>query len=284
LLKKLSYLIQYLLAKIIFSILSHLSFEKASFWGGKIFGSILSLIPKFKKRVASNLKLVFPKMTQKQIEKTSALIFNNIGRTIAEFPHINQMSEKEFYERLTIYGQNNLPENAIFFTAHLSNWEILRRFLTDRYKDTAIVYRHSNNPFFDKIINQMRAVGTKNNLYLVNKGKQGAKEIIKHLQAKHTLGMLVDQRLNEGIRIPFLGHDAMTPPAIASLALKYNVPLIGFRAKRINETDFEIVIHEPLDLKDKSVEEIMREVNNIMSEWIIESKEEWLWIHNRWRI
>ena len=48
------------------------------------------------------------------------------------------------------------------------------------------------------------------------KGPQGARRAITALRQGRRLGMLIDQKMNDGIAVPFFGRDAMTAPAPAS--------------------------------------------------------------------
>ena len=60
----------------------------------------------------------------------------------------------------------------------------------------------------------------------MRKGPKGAKECIKVLKKKGNLGMLIDQKMNDGIAINFFKKKAMTATAIAKLALKFKCDLI----------------------------------------------------------
>ena len=44
--------------------------------------------------------------------------------------------------------------------------------------------------------------------------------------------MLVDQKMNDGIPVPFFGRDAMTAPALALLALRYDCAVVPIRMER----------------------------------------------------
>ena len=49
------------------------------------------------------------------------------------------------------------------------------------------------------------------------KGRNNALEILDALKEGYPVALLVDQKLNEGKPVPFLGHDAMSPRMAASL-------------------------------------------------------------------
>ena len=101
------------------------------------------------------------------------------------------------------------------------------------------------------------------------------------------MAMLVDQKMNDGISVPFLGREAMTAPALAELALKKNCPIVPARVERLKGAHFRVTFYPPLEKPNSGdrktdILSIMTEVNLILGAWITEQPEQWLWIHNRW--
>ena len=101
------------------------------------------------------------------------------------------------------------------------------------------------------------------------------------------LGILPDQKMNDGIAVPFFGRDAMTAPALARLALRFDCPVVPLRAERTGGARFHIRFYPPLEIpnsgdRQADVLALMTEVNRIIEGWIIERPEQWLWLHRRW--
>ncbi len=102
-----------------------------------------------------------------------------------------------------------------------------------------------------------------------------------------TLGILVDQKMNDGISVPFMGREAMTAPALAELALRYDCPVVPAHVVRLSGATFEVFVEEPLVVKKTGnrhldVAALMEQVNQTMETWVREHPEQWLWVHNRW--
>jgi KDO2-lipid IV(A) lauroyltransferase len=79
----------------------------------------------------------------------------------------------------------------------------------------------------------------------------------------------------------------MTAPAIAELALRFNVPIVPARVERLDGARFRLTVYEPLALpadrnKDTAVPAILTEINARLEAWIRERPEQWLWLHRRW--
>ncbi|NNE37906.1 MAG: hypothetical protein HKN08_06330 [Gammaproteobacteria bacterium] len=119
------------------------------------------------------------------------------------------------------------------------------------------------------------------------KGPSGARGILAQLKKGHSVGMLVDQKMNDGIGIKFLGRNAMTAPAIARLAIKYHYPVIPVRVYRYNGSNFKVTVYPQLELpdtnnKDNDIISLMLNINQILEGWIEEDPGQWIWMHNRW--
>jgi KDO2-lipid IV(A) lauroyltransferase len=119
------------------------------------------------------------------------------------------------------------------------------------------------------------------------KGKEGARELLSYLRRGGHGAMLVDQKMNDGIAVPFFGRDAMTAPAIAQFGLRLGAVLVPVRTERLRGANFRITVLPPLDLPSgaerASAElKIMREINHLMEDWVRARPEQWLWLHRRW--
>ena len=119
------------------------------------------------------------------------------------------------------------------------------------------------------------------------KGAQGARGAIAHLRAGGSLGFLVDQKMNDGIEVPFFGRNAMTAPALAQLALRFGLPIVPIRVVRLGAGRFRMVCEAPLAITrtgDRTADTyaISLAVNATLERWIRERPEAWLWLHRRW--
>ena len=122
---------------------------------------------------------------------------------------------------------------------------------------------------------------------MIPTGPKGARQILKSLKEGRHIGILVDQKMNDGIPVPFFGRDAMTAPALAELALRFNCPVVPTRAERIKGPHFRIIIEPPLHFtpsgdRKADVFTMMKMVNEKIEHWIRETPEQWFWLHSRW--
>ena len=236
-----------------------------------------------------NLNLAFPKKSNLEKKKILRKMWYHFGRVIGEYPHLHKI--KIYKNRnLKIIGINNLldplkkDKNCIYFSAHIGNWELSSHPLTQNGFKINFVYRALNNKFADDLLKKIRF---KYGVKLIKKGAEGAKECIKALRNKENLGMLIDQKMNDGLPVSFFNKVAMTAPAIAKFALKFRcqiVPALCIREKGIK---YKIEYFKPIQYsflkKLGSEEKIMLYLNKIIERWIIEHPEQWIWVHDRWK-
>lgn len=217
-------------------------------------------------------------------------LWDNFGRFIGEFPFINSLSEKEINKRVQLIGlehvkefqESNIP--FLLFTGHFANWDLVLRVIQKVYPKFGVVYRHANNPYINNSINSSRK---KSSVHLIAKGVKGAKDLIKSIKSGDSIAMLVDQKMNDGIEVPFFGRPAMTSHAIAKFALQFNYPIIPCQIIRTNGSYFKVVIYPPLTVSSTGIKEtdcynIMVQINSILEDWIRQHPSQWFWFHNRW--
>jgi len=238
------------------------------------------------KKAVRNLNLVYPDKTPQEKRAIVRAMWNNMGRTIAESAHLSRIYRAKNTSRVELIGLEHIDRNGggLFFSAHTANWELMVHVANCNNIPTSAVYRPPNNPHVDKLIRNIRKNTT---TALIPKGTDGARQIIRELKENHWVGLLVDQKMNEGIEVPFLGKPAMTAPAIAHLAIRSKCPIVPCQLTRTKGAHFKMVFYPPLeidyDTKDREAEvtRIITEINTMMTDWINENPGQWLWLHRR---
>ncbi len=236
-----------------------------------------------------NLNLVFPKKSIIEKKKILRKMWFHFGRVIGEYPHLHKIKVQE-NSNIKIIGINNLldplkkEKSCIYFSAHIGNWELSSHPLTQNGFKINFVYRALNNKHIDDLLKKIRFnYGVK----LIKKGPDGAKECIKVLRNKENLGMLIDQKMNDGVPVNFFNKIAMTAPAIAKFALKFKCQIIPALCVREKGISYKIEYFKPIQYsiikKLGSEEKIMLYLNKIIENWIIEYPDQWIWVHDRWK-
>ena len=255
-------------------------------WLGRTVGPHLPI----SRRAVNNLSRAFPEKTPKEIVVIVRGMWDNLARVAAEYPH---MGEFRFYGddgRVEVIGVEYVDllrdddKPGIFFSAHLGNWEIGSLGVTQRGMPLDRVYRAANNRMVEWLYKHGRnAIKGE----LIRKGPAGVRPILRTFKEGRHLAMMVDQKMNDGIPVPFFGRDAMTAPALAEFAYKFDCPVVPGYVERLKGARFRVSFFPPMDFvrtddRHASVAANMAKVNAVIEEWVRERPEQWLWLHNRW--
>ena len=165
-------------------------------------------------------------------------------------------------------------------TAHFGGWEFDVAKLVGPDFHLNPVYRRANNPWLNKILFERRP-GVK-----IPKGAAGARLMLETLNKGDFIAILCDQKLREGMEIPFFGKPAMTATAMVSLAIKKEAPIFMVKGVRGQDNIYTFSVEKKIEIpKGLSYQDtlrvVMTEVNSIYWEWIKENPDQYLWIHRR---
>ena len=286
--KSLKHFIEYIFVIIFYNTFRILGFKISSFITGKIF-TIYGYFSKRTPVAIYNIGEVIKGLNYKERRKIIFKMWENFGRVVGEYPNLDRIRVIN-NDRIKIINIRNLlnplknNKNCLFFSAHLGNWELTSHALTENGFNINFIYRAPNNKYVDDLLRKIRfryGVG------LIKKGPEGARECIKVLSnSGGNIGMLIDQKMNDGISTKFFNKNVMTPSAIAKFALKFKCPIIPAFCIREYGTNFRIEYLEPISYEKikslSSEEKIMNHLNKIVEIWIKKYPDQWIWIHNRW--
>lgn len=282
-LKKAKHYVEAASVYLLFTAFRQFSLDSASTLGGLMARSIGPNLSAHK-TARENLKMVFPNLSRNEQNKLLDKMWDHLGRVAAE---LSYLQSDTILKRIKVTGVENLPAQgkpAFMFSGHIGNWELLACIAQAGGRPVTGVYREANNPIVDKMITKIRAPRYVN---LIPKGTQGAVKIVRSIKNNEAIAMLVDQKMNDGISVPFFGRSAMTATAIAELALRYDMPIVPARVFRTAGANFEGKIYPAITYqktgdKEKDVYNILLAINQILEGWIREHPEQWFWVHKRW--
>ena len=217
-------------------------------------------------------------------------MWRHLGRVAAEYPHLHRFSVDAPGGRIELVGRAHLDEarrsatGGIFFSGHIGNWEVSVLPLEQSGLSVTAVYRAANNPIVDRMISRFRSAVMQ---HRVPKGHDGIRELMRTLGAGKHAALLVDQKLNTGISVPFFGRDAMTGTAVATFALRYGCPIWPVRVERLSGVSFRVTVYPKLatpqeGTREERIRTVTVTINRVLEDWIRERPEQWLWLHRRW--
>lgn len=241
----------------------------------------------------ANLRMAIPELDRAARRHVVRGVWENLGRTAGEFAHVGRLAETGSGPGWEVAGAEHIEAlatrggPAILFTGHIGNWEVLPLATARKGVPCATLYRPADNPLIDAIILELRRASEGANERLFPKGAQGARQTLLHLRQGGYVGLLQDQKMNDGIEARFFGHKAMTASALAALALKIRCPVLPTYAQRIAPARFRVTYEPPVPVPDSGdraadVLALTQAVNDRLEAWIRAKPESWLWLHRRW--
>ena len=241
------------------------------------------------KHARRNIKRAFPELSESDIADVIRGMWDNLGRVAAEYPHLRKIGVFEPGGRVEIHGLEHINRavasgrRMIIFSGHIANWEIAALAAVQYGISVAQIYRAANNPLVDRMIARFRDDRGE----FIPKGAVAARRAIAALRRGAHLTLLADQKMNDGIPVPFFGRLAMTAPALASLALRFDCDVLPLRVERLDGARFRVTVFPPLPLTRSGephadAAALMVRVNALLETWIRDRPEQWLWLHRRW--
>jgi len=243
----------------------------------------------------ANLTAAFPEKSPDEIERILLGVWDNLGRVVAEFAHL---------DRLAVGDPHHLPyihfddvsggrfdqvrddgKPALVFAAHLANWELPAIMSDAMGMDALVLYRRPN---VGAVADAVMAIRKSSMGTLVPTDMNAPIRLARSLEDNRHVAMLVDQHYVKGVDVTFFGRRCKANPLIARLARHFDCPIHGVRAVRLPHGRFRAEITEAIELPRDStgsvdIDAAMQTITAVVEGWVREHPEQWLWLHRRWR-
>ena len=227
---------------------------------------------------------VFPNMTRSARAKLGQSMGKHLGRTLFELYHDKEFQAQKHKFRVSGSGLDALKKaqatgkGAIIVSGHFGQWEAVRAILRQYGMESGAIIRTHNNPHYARRIRAGIEAGGKP---IFSTGRTGTMGLVRHLRSGGIISILLDEKYPEGIRLPFLGLDALTSISAAQLALKYDLPMIPAYGIRLDdENAVQVIFEEPIAHTDSVT--MTRAFNDSLSARILANPDQWYWLLKRW--
>ena len=248
--------------------------------------SILGPLFKSKKIILNNMKIFSQNVKDFDQDKLVKNMWENYGMTFIEYLFLGYFRNNtshincEGKDNLLQITKNNKP--VIFVSGHFANFELMSMEITKQNIPLATIYRPLNNFFLNPLMEYLRKKNVCENQ--IKKGIKGVREAIEFLKKKHSIALMIDQRVSEGERVNFFGQPALTTTLPAQLSMKYQIDIIPVYIKRLKNNNFKIEFLQRINPDNyKNKIELTEKLNNILEKMILMNPDQWIWTHNRWK-
>ena len=257
------------------------------------------LIPSRRIIAVDNIRRALPFMRCHQLwkssdcnaEKLAAETFQNLGRSLMEICRLYHAKGEDVINSVEIQGLEHYKaakakgKGLIFFSGHCGNWELLALALSRHLgENISSVARKQNNPYLNRIVEQMRMRYNNKVLY-----KQGAlRGILSTLKKEQVVGILADQAVlpQEGTLVEIMGRKAWASKAPVVIAQKSGAPLLPVFIHREGKRHIITFYPEQMfsgDMTDEGVQRDTQALSRYVENFIIEHPTQWYWVHRRWK-
>ena len=285
--KLIKYFIQFSIIIFLFSIFRICGLRLSSFISSKIM-SYAGPFFRSKDLIKSNILKALPNLNNNEIKKIVQKMWSNYGRILAEYIFIKSFRSGKFKNNIEIIGQEILDkikkdnEPVIFISGHFNNFELMAMQIEKSGVNLAAIYRPLNNKFLNFIMERIRKKYICKNQ--IKKGISGTKKLLAFFKQKTSIALMIDQRVSQGIKAKLFNDECFTTTIPAQFVKKFKCKIIPVYIERIQGTNFQITIHEPINFSgDETIESITLNLNSLLEKMILKNPEQWIWSHNRWK-
>ena len=290
--KIIKYLLEFIIVIFLFIFFKLIGRKLSSDLGCKI-AKNLGFKFKSKERTIANIKRAFPTLDTLNEQKYLEEMWCNIGRTFSEYVYLKNFRENSGHiilEGMGILDQiKSTKKPTVFISGHFANFELMAMELDRNNLNIAAIYRPLNNIFLNPLMELWRKK------YICNfqipkkiPGKEGngTKALLKAVQNKNNIAVMVDQAITQGTKINFFNEPAFTTSIPSQLALKYNYQIVPISIKRLDKYYFKMKILNPIliDPDNDNEQTIGVKINQEIEKIILANPGQWIWTHNRWKV
>lgn len=254
-------------------------------------GSLLAWLgPRLRRgrRMRKTLSVAFPQLSRAEIEARTRAIWRHFGRTIATIPHLANFEAGRRGAKVSHQGKENFASLAgkggIVCGAHVGNWEVAGVIPPDLKRPIVVSYNAGEDPLTEALVARCRrATGCE----LVEK-EHIPRKSAETLRAGKLMYFTIDQRVDQGSEISFLGLPALASRLPARLAVKYDVPILLVEAVWKEAAHYEVIYHPPLHPDpaiadaDARTRDLMLRMFEGIEDIVRRRPDEWFCLKKRW--
>lgn len=240
-------------------------------------------------KVEANLHFVCPEAGARERRAMVKQVFRNLGLAVAELLSVPRL----LAERGTRFEFDVAPESAallaarrpaLWVTAHLGAWNLNNAVVPEYGLEASYLYAPEANPYLHELFYRLRKIP---GIHLYP-SSGGLLRLQRELKAGHSVGLLIDTRLDEGEPIPLFGVPAPTNTLAARLALRAGVPLLTLWTERLPGHRYRVHIEAPVAIPETAADDVERaiamtaELNRRFETWIRRDPTQWMCLKRRW--
>lgn len=245
---------------------------------------VLGPVSGVKKRIRANLAHVFPDMPAPEVERMCGAVINNVARAFiemfsgAEFVHRMADTPLEGPGVAALDAAHAEGRPVVLVSGHIGNYDVARITLRARGFNVGGLYAPMRNPLINRrYVTAIESAGKP----MFPRGREGMAGMLRFLRGGGMLGLVIDQYMEHGVPLDFLGKPAPTALSAAEIALKYNAVMVpGYAIRQPDGLSFHVHLEAPVPHTDAVT--MTQALNDSLSEQVRAHMDQWFWLHQRW--
>ena len=243
-----------------------------------------------RRAVKANLRVIFPKESNRQLGKISRMVFRNFAKYLVDFFRFEKLNRQYIDKNIKLENLHYFDEalakgkGVVVLTAHLGNWELGGVVIAQLgYPFWVVALPHKNkkvNDFFDT---QRNKKGVK----VIAMGK-AVRSCITEIRKNHMVALVGDRDFTEkGIIIDFFGRPTHFPEGPAALSLLTGASIVPGFMLRNPDNSFTLRIEKPIAFtstgnKAQDLADLIGVYRNIFQDYIRKYPEQWYVFRRFW--
>jgi KDO2-lipid IV(A) lauroyltransferase len=255
--------------------------------------ALYTFVPRLRRMAAANLDRAFSdSLSREEKTRISRSSFVHLGRLLCETPAFSRVRPDRLEEFAVFEGLEHVRaayakgRGVFVFSGHYGNWEMVALIQGYLGLPLAMVTRPLDNPHLERALFTYRTLS--GNQVIHKKG--AAREMLRAVRRGWGVAIVIDQNVRgeEGLFVDFFGTPASTTPALATLALKTDAPIIPVFGIPLPDGRYKIrylpeVPHPHSGDTRQDILTLTQHCTRIIEEQIRAEPEYWVWMHRRWR-
>lgn len=233
------------------------------------------------KRLKHGLSIALPDLDDIALERLAQQNWCHYGINLAHTIHVDN---PHLYKNTTVHGWEHFTtahaqgQGVIILSAHIGVWDVVCATISHMCMPPDVVYRPLNNPYISRWFERrrLRVYNT-----LITKAPTAGRHILKSLRQGGVVPMMSDQKMWDGVHVPYFGVPAYTAPGAVVLGHKLNAPVIPMFAIYDAGT-YTVFVEPPMTLTGDTYTDA-RHMNTIFERWVTQYPNQYFnFTHNRW--
>lgn len=234
-----------------------------------------------------NLRLLYPGITDTEVERRVYNFLDNVGRFMSEFSVLHRIIAPG---RVEVVGDAAMLETirsgpTLALMLHTGNWEVFSPYLASRGIEVSTFYQRPERPAQRWIVERTRQACR---MRLFTPDAKGLRDAMRRLSAGGVVSIFGDEARDGIMMAPLLGRPPHTRGNLgiaARLARRSGASIIVGRCVRLERHRFRLEFHCPYRLPDRggTVDELadVAFLNAIIEPMILEYLDQWYYLDDR---